>query len=139
MPNLILFTQNTMAQNKYALARYYIIDNLLHRYKYVKTAYIVECCQEKTGYTVSPRTIQMDIEAMKNDSFLGFYAPIEYCTKNKAYYYIQPDYTLSPFSIHSNEIRMLEELLEIVKCKINSEYYYLIKRIIQKIKFHHIE
>lgn len=67
-----------MAQNKYALARYYLIDGLLRRYEYVKTSTIVEICRERLKCTITQRTIQMDIYAMLNDSFLGYYAPIEY-------------------------------------------------------------
>lgn len=70
-----------MPQNKHALIRYYIIDDLLHQYEYVKSLFIANVCYKKTGLKVSQRTIQLDIEAMKHDSFLRFYAPIEYCKK----------------------------------------------------------
>jgi len=128
-----------MAQNKYALARYYLIDSLLRKFKYVKTLAMAEYCKEKTGYTISQRTIQMDIEAMKNDSFLGFYAPIKYCNRRKAYYYIQPDYMLAPFSIKRSEIKVLEELLDHVDSKKEDEQYFLAKRIIQRMKVFAVE
>jgi hypothetical protein len=72
-----------MAQNKFALARYCMIDNLLNKHEYVKTAYIAEICRRKLKCSITQRTIQMDIDAMRNDSFLGYFAPIEYCPAGK--------------------------------------------------------
>jgi len=126
--------ETLMAQNKYALARYYIIDSLLRKFKYVKTAFMTEYCREKIGYTVSRRTIQLDVEAMKNDSFLGFYAPINYCKKRKAFYYENPDYRLSLFVIRVHEIQLLETVFDNVCHSIDSEQYYMIKHIIQRLK-----
>jgi len=72
-----------MPVNKYALARYLLIDKLLRKHTYVKTRYIVEYCRERLKCDISQRTIQMDISAMQNDSFIGFYAPIGYCKKKR--------------------------------------------------------
>lgn len=70
-----------MPVNKYALARYVLIDKLLRNHKYVKTNHIVKYCREMLHCDVTQRTIQMDIISMQNDSFIGYYAPIEYCKK----------------------------------------------------------
>ncbi|GEM_PF-5814038 len=126
-----------MPQNKFALARYYIIDNLLHKYKYVKTSTILDYCKEITGYEVTRRTIQMDISAMKNDAFLGFFAPIDYCNVKKAYYYSDLNYKLLPFHFTTEEIKLLEKILQI--------YYHdvgivkILKCIIQKMRHIHID
>jgi len=123
-----------MPQNKFALARYYLIDALLHRYKYVKTSIIVDYCEKKTGYKVSRRTIQMDIEAMSNDSFLGFYAPIEYSNTEKAYYYKDLSYKLSPFSFTYDDIIILESILFQNEDAISQEQGLLLKYIIEKMR-----
>ena len=87
-----------MPQNKFALARYSVIDAMLRRNDYVKTSSIVKKCIESTGYKVSARTIQLDIEAMRYDPFLGYNAPISYNSRHKAYYYEDRSYMLYPFT-----------------------------------------
>lgn len=99
-----------MPQNKFALARYQIIDTLLRKNEYVKTSFMAEQCSCKTGYSVSQRTIQMDVEAMKSDTFLAYYAPIDYDSKRKAYFYKDQSYSLQPFSLTKEEVSLLEGL-----------------------------
>jgi len=123
-----------MPQNKFALARYYMIDSLLHTYAYVKTSFIVDYCEKKTGYKVSRRTIQMDIESMKNDPFLGFNAPIAYCSNRKAYYYIDLSYQLIPFCFTSGDVMALEELLLDSENLLTNEQILLLKSIVQKMR-----
>jgi len=123
-----------MPQNKFALARYYMIDSLLHTYKYVKTSFMVDYCEKKTGYRVSRRTIQMDIESMKNDPFLGFHAPIDYCSTRKAYYYIDLSYQLIPFCFTSGDVLALESLLQENKELLTDEQSLLLRSIIERMR-----
>jgi len=123
-----------MAQNKFALVRYHLIDFLLHKFDYVKTVSIVEYCIEKTGFNITSRTIQLDIYAMKNDEFLGYYAPIEYCKQRKAYYYKDLDYQLLPLQESPDDVIRLEEILIQYKELIMEDHYTEIMHIIFKIK-----
>lgn len=116
------------------MARYYLIDFLLHNNEYVKTNLIVDYCEQKIGYKVSTRTIQMDINAMKNDSFLGFYAPISYCNIHKAYYYLDTKYKLLPFHFTSEEVNLIDSLLQKAKLDHGEKYEDLINRIMQKMR-----
>ncbi|MDR0954003.1 MAG: hypothetical protein LBM20_01295 [Rikenellaceae bacterium] len=102
-----------MPQNKFALARYRLIDLMLRRSNYVKSSSIIEKCFEQTGFRVSRRTIQLDIEAMRFDSFLGYNAPIGYCPRRKAYYYEDPAYCFNPFPFTPQEIAALQWLLNL--------------------------
>ena len=126
--------RKNMAQNKYAIARYHMIDRLLHRNEYVKTMYIVEICRTKLRCKVTQRTIQMDIDAMRNDSFLGYYAPIEYDSKRKAYYYKDAAYRLFPMHFSADEFLLMQNLLQVVEDRILQEEYALLKNIIDKVK-----
>jgi len=45
---------------------------------------------------------------MKEDTRLGYYAPIEYDSKLKAYKYSDPDYSINNFSLTSEEINALQ-------------------------------
>ncbi|MCC8186755.1 MAG: hypothetical protein LIP08_04390 [Bacteroides sp.] len=123
-----------MPQNKFALARYYLIDKLLRKHSYVKSVRMVEYCRQITGYQVSQRTIQMDIETMKNDPFLGFHAPIGYSHKMKAYYYAQPDYQLLPFCFTEEEVFFLEKLLHTYRMQMLPEEIDCLCRLLWKMK-----
>jgi predicted DNA-binding transcriptional regulator YafY len=123
-----------MPQNKFALARYYMIDNLLNKHEYVKTAYIVEICQRKLNCNITQRTIQKDIDAMRNDSFLGYFAPIEYCRRRKAYYYREVDFRLFPHSFSNKEISLMQNLLVLMQNSILDDDYELLEGIVAKIK-----
>jgi len=121
-------------QNKHALIRYHIIDCLLRQYDFVKTAFIAGYCYEKIGYKVSQRTIQLDIDAMRYDSFLRYFAPIEYCKKRKAYYYTHQDYQLLPFQFANKEILLLEHVSTIVEGTITVEQRYILDSLIVRMK-----
>ncbi|MDR2907427.1 MAG: hypothetical protein LBU91_05515 [Bacteroidales bacterium] len=125
-----------MPQNKFALARYRLIDAMLRHNEYVKTSAIVETCFERTGYKVSRRTIQLDIEAMCFDTFLGYYAPIGYCPRRKAYYYEDRSYRLHPFSFTKEEVTSLEWLLNVVAKKKIADHYAVLHRLLKKIKLY---
>ncbi|MDR2937481.1 MAG: hypothetical protein LBU92_00900 [Prevotellaceae bacterium] len=125
-----------MPQNKFALARYCIIDTMLRRSEYVKTTSIQEACFERTGYHVSHRTIQLDIEAMRFDTFLGYHAPIAYCPRRKAYYYEDRSYCLHPFSFTQEEVAALECLLKLAKSKKPTDHCAAMHSLLKKIKLY---
>jgi predicted DNA-binding transcriptional regulator YafY len=125
-----------MPQNKFALARYCMIDSLLNKYEYVKTAYIVEICRRKLKCSITQRTIQMDIEAMRNDSFLGYFAPIEYCLRRKAYYYRVADFRLYPHRFSNKEVSLMQNLLILMQNHILNEDYELLEKIVTKIRMY---
>lgn len=124
-----------MAQNKYALARYALIDSLLRRNRYVKTLLIVDLCRKNLGCCISQRMIQKDIEAMKSDTFLGYYAPIEYSKSQKAYYYADPEYKLHPLQFSNEEKLFLLQTLIYVRDELSEKEYEILKNILEKIRF----
>jgi predicted DNA-binding transcriptional regulator YafY len=97
-----------MPNTKNQVFRIKIIDELLTRKKWVKTKYIQKVVQEKLMEDVSVRTIQKDIEALKNDTRLGYYAPILYDHKKKAYTYNDTNFSINNFSLTSEEINSLQ-------------------------------
>ncbi|WP_418983188.1 hypothetical protein [Alistipes sp.] len=125
-----------MPQNKFALARYFIIDMLLHKKRYAKTSEVVEICRERIGYRVTRRTIQLDIEAMRHDPLLGFHAPINYCPYKKAYYYADSAYTLHPFSFTLEEATLLESVMEQCRPSITPGHFSVLCRLAEKIRFY---
>lgn len=123
-----------MPQNKFAIARYSLIDELLRKRIYVKTATITETCKQLLGYEVSQRTIQMDLHSMKNDSFLGFFAPIEYCAKRKAYYYFDSDYRLGFQQLNLREVDALENACSIAARHLKPDQRAILGDVLGKIK-----
>lgn len=124
-----------MPQNKFAQARYRIIDSMLHKNEYVKTTSIIDQCIRRIGFRVSMRTIQLDIEAMRHDPLLGFNAPIRYCGRRKAYYYADPAYTLQPHGFTEQEVAFLEELLNICPTCSRACGYEILSGLVKKLKF----
>lgn len=123
-----------MPQNKFALARYAIIDELLKKNNYVKTSTIAETCKRNLGYQVSQRTIQMDLHSMKNDSFLGLFAPIDYCNKRKAYYYIDSDYEFTFQQLNLSEVDLLENACSIASRHLKPDQRAILGDVLFKIK-----
>jgi hypothetical protein len=123
-----------MPQNKFAIARYAIIDELLQKNPYVKTSFITETCKRNLGYEVSQRTIQLDLNSMKNDPFLGFLAPIEYCSKRKAYYYRDSDYQFGYQQLNLTEVDLLESVCNIASIHLKPDQQVILGDVLFKIK-----
>ena len=97
-----------MGLNKHPFGRYQIIDRELCRREWIKTNELVKIISDELSLNVSARTINEDINAMKNDSVLGYFAPIEVDTRNKAYYYTDKDYTIKAFGLKEGDINALK-------------------------------
>lgn len=56
---------------------------------------------------VERRTVEGDLRAMRHDNRLAYYAPIDYCRKNKGHYYTQPGYSINAASLSNEDIHAL--------------------------------
>ena len=89
-----------MPANKYALLRYRIIDRAIgNKYKrYPNKEDLRRICEEKLygsdGDRVSLSTIDKDLYAMRNESYLGYFAPIKFSKYHDGYYYEDPEYSI---------------------------------------------
>lgn len=124
-----------MPQNKFAIARYRIIDALLRRHAYVKTSAIVEQCLHRVGFRVTARTIELDIAAMRDDELLGYFAPIGYDTRLRAFYYTEP-YPGPGVLFSGREITLLHHVRTQVRPLISPAENSVLKRIISKIELY---
>ena len=110
-----------MPANKHALIRYRIIDRCLTNKlrKYPTKQYI----QEKITYElygnienlISLSIIEKDFDAMRNDTSLGYNAPIKYCKINKGYYYADPEYSIDGLALNDQETEALQESVSLLK------------------------
>lgn len=108
-----------MPINKFAAARYKLIHQLLCKYDFVKTSTIVDYCQQLLGFVVTKRTIQLDLQAMKEDDFVGIFAPIAYCTSRKAYYYEHKDFVSKQLFFTTYEIELVMAIAERWRCELS--------------------
>ncbi|MFN7116154.1 MAG: helix-turn-helix transcriptional regulator [Saprospiraceae bacterium] len=109
-----------MARSKYQFGRLQIIDRELRKRDRVKTKDLKKIIEAELSIKVDVKTIQEDLKAMKDDSVLGYYAPIEYDTRSKSYYYTDRSYTIRAFGLKEDEIQTL--LMYAQRLKLYSDY-----------------
>lgn len=102
-----------MPANKYALLRYRIIDNCLtNKYKpYPSKEELRQACEDhlygSSGEAISESTIEKDLWAMRNETELGYEAPIAYHSGHRGYYYTNPDYTIKDIALRDEEVNSI--------------------------------
>lgn len=102
-----------MPANKYALIRYRVIDKCLTNKgkPFPSREDLRAACQEALfgsgGDDISLSTIDKDIWAMKNESELGYFAPIEYNRLQRGYCYTDPDYSISELTLGEEDMQAI--------------------------------
>ena len=103
-----------MPANKYALLRYRIIDRMISsKYNpYPNKEDLRQACEDELygsdGARISTSTIDKDIYAMRNESNLGYYAPIEFSKAEKGYYYKDPEYTIDKMPLNEDDLEAIQ-------------------------------
>lgn len=99
-----------MPKNKSAAVRYRAIDKRLRRkYRpYPTMQDLIEAVEEVTDSSISVSSIQKDLNAMRYDSRLGYFAPIKFSKAHQGYYYEDPEYTIEGFSLNENDISSIQ-------------------------------
>ncbi len=103
-----------MPANKYALLRYRIIDRKISSKfnPFPSKEDLRQACEDELygsdGTRVSLSTIEKDLYAMRNESNLGYYAPIAYDKLERGYYYEDPEYTLEQMPLNTDDIEAIE-------------------------------
>jgi len=90
-------------KTKFQRARIEIINRELTKHKYVKTTNLVKQISEEV-VPVNVRTVQKDIELMKEQWPMGFDAPIEYNSIKKAYYYSDSNFTINKLGLRADDM-----------------------------------
>lgn len=92
---------------KHPFGRYQVIDRELRRKDWVKTKELKEVIESELSINVSEKMINNDILSMKEDSLLGYFAPIEYNNSKKAYYYTDRNFSIRAFGLREGDINAL--------------------------------
>lgn len=97
-----------MPKNKDALIRYRVINRCLRENKSATLHELKSACERVLDiYPIGERTIEADISAMRNDSRLGYNAPIKMDRINRVYYYEDPDYSIDNIPLNEEELESL--------------------------------
>lgn len=133
----------SMPANKYALLRYRIIDRCLTNKgkTFPSREDLRDACEEALygsgSSAISLSTIDKDIWAMKNESELGYYAPIAFSRQEKGYYYEDPNYTINEVSLADDDleaIRFAAAILDQFRhVPILAQYENAIEKIINRV------
>lgn len=107
-----------MSTHKKPILRYRIIDKCLRNRvnRYWSVNQLIEKNFEQ-DIIIKRRALLYDIENMKFDERLGYNAPIEYCRKNKGYYYTDPEYSIEKIPLSDEEFKTLANSLSFLKYK----------------------
>ena len=97
-----------MPLNKEALIRYRVINRCLVDQRYVSKAKLIRACEEALDIApLGERTIDQDLHDMREDTRLGFFAPIRYSREKNGYYYEDPDYSIDNIPLNEEELDAL--------------------------------
>ena len=108
-----------MPINRNTLVRYKTIDRMLRKGRRATLQELIDACSdalyEANGYgDVSRRTIQHDIQEMRNSSELGYYAPITVVDR-KYYRYDDYNYSITDVPLSETDMRQLTEAVGLLK------------------------
>ncbi|KAA2245590.1 WYL domain-containing protein [Chitinophaga agrisoli] len=106
-----------MPKNKDALSRYRWIDERLRNKRLPKPTLdtLIAYVSEKMDATISTRTIQKDIQDMRQDPELNYMAPILYERSSGTYRYEDESYSISNIPIEEADLQGLEIAIGILE------------------------
>jgi predicted DNA-binding transcriptional regulator YafY len=101
-----------MPSTKNATARYIIINRCLT--SKVKKHWSVDELINQIGekdIRINRRMLMYDIDAMRGGEGLGYHAPIEYCKRNKGYYYTDPEFSIESISLSEEQWKSFDTVM----------------------------
>lgn len=128
-----------MPANKYALIRYKIIDECIRRkfQPFPSKEDLRQACEEHLhgagAGKISLSTIDKDLWAMRNESKLGFNAPIAFSKQHKGYFYENSNYTLDGIALNQDEVEAIRFAANILFQFKNLEIFNQFEFAIEKI------
>lgn len=104
-------------KNKDAVSRYRWIDERLRNKRLPKPTLenLIEYVSEKMDAVLSTRTIQKDIQDMRQDPELNYMAPIVYDRASKTYRYADENFSISQLPIEEADLQGLEIAIGILE------------------------
>ncbi len=108
---------NLVPKNKDAVSRYRWIDERLRNKRLPKPTLenLIEYVSEKMDSNVSTRTIQKDLQDMRQDPELNYMAPIVYDRSSRTYRYADESFSISNIPIEEADLQGLEIAIGILE------------------------
>jgi len=105
-----------MSAGKKPYPRYRVINNCLinKQQQYWSLQELRDKLAENDLF-VEKRSLQYDLENMRYDEHLGYKAPIGYCSRNRGYYYTDPNYSIDTVPLNAEDIRSLTFAANIIR------------------------
>lgn len=102
-----------MPSGKNPFLRYHIINTCLTNKKkpYPTTEELIQA-MAKHDIHIANRALANDLEAMRYDKRLGYFAPIAFCRSHYGYHYTDPEYTIDKLPLSSEEVEAFELIVE---------------------------
>ncbi len=130
-----------MSTNKHALIRYRVIDKCLRQVdKQWNWKSLADACSSEIEKvtakktTLSERTIKGDLQSMRHDEVLGYYAPIEYDRTEKSYYYSNRSYSITEAPLNRSDSKELKQAIGLLRQFTGFRHLEGIENIIQKLE-----
>ncbi len=124
-----------MPINKEALIRYRAINKTLLKKKVASQGALMEACTEAIGVEVAWRTIAGDINAMRNDSLLGYNAPIKNI-RNEGYTYTDPNFSIDQIPLQTEEANALSFAAKLLKQYSHINIFSTFSGAVEKLNLH---
>lgn len=103
-----------MPLNREAYTRYRLIDIRLRKKPYPHLDELIWFLNEKLDKAVSKRTVQMDLQEMRQNQNLNFNAPIFYDKTEKIYRYSDEEYSIHNLPVSADELHGLDFAISIL-------------------------
>jgi len=106
-----------MPINKDALVRYRVINKyLINKFKKNPTKEtLIEACREALGVAyISQRTFEKDLQEMRYNEELGYFAPIVFDKKEKGYKYSEEGYSIDKIPLKTDDLNALQFAVSIL-------------------------
>ncbi|NBP06225.1 MAG: WYL domain-containing protein [Bacteroidetes bacterium] len=97
-----------MPVNKDALGRYRVIDEKLRMRGYPSKTELIETILKRLGYEIGSRTLDEDLNNMRYNDDLAYYAPIAFDKTRKGYFYEKADYSITSIPVSSEDLEKLK-------------------------------
>ena len=130
-----------MATNKHAIIRYRVIDRCLRQVdKSWNWKSLAKACTEELEKvmgkktTLSERTIKGDLQSMRHDQALGYFAPIEYDRAEKSYYYSNRNFSITEAPLNRSDSKELKNVISLLRQYTGFRHLAGIENIIQKLE-----
>jgi predicted DNA-binding transcriptional regulator YafY len=96
--------------------RYKIINACLtDKRKPYPTILDLQAAFKKQDIHIERRALEGDLQAMRADKRLGYYAPIAYHRTHRGYYYTDPEYTIDKLPLSKGELEAFELIVDSFK------------------------